>query len=192
MGWENKDACSCSDGSGWDYSAKLNKPCLPAQNCCQRFPPHGSVAVLGEERARRWLMNLTTATFPPSKSIWKRLCVVDEAELMGEVDQAWLRSGAVKALQVSGCLGLPERESWVLFISCAFRLHLFMLSRIAPLQLLKKTWKPKSFLRATILHLAKELCHLLELHLDLAHLKPWESLPEQGVCLQTCFFDLTT
>lgn len=111
---------------------------------------------------------------------------------MGEVDQAWLRLGAAKALQVSGCLGLPERESWVLFISCAFRLHLLLLPRIAPFQQLQKTQQPKSFLRATILHLAKELCHLLELHLDLAHLKPWESLPEQGACLQTCCFDPTT
>lgn len=65
--------------------------------------------------------------------------MVNEAELMGEVDQAWFRLGAVKALQVSDCLGLPERESWVLFISCAFRLHLLMLLRIAPFQLLQKT-----------------------------------------------------
>lgn len=118
--------------------------------------------------------------------------MVNEAELMGEVDQAWLRSGAVKALQVSGCLGLPERESWVLFIPCAFGLHLLMLPRTAPFQLLQKTQQSKSFLRATILHLAKELCHLLELHLDLTHLKPRDSLPEQGVCLQTSCFDPIT
>lgn len=118
--------------------------------------------------------------------------MVNEAELMGKVDQAWLRLGAVKALQVSGCLGLPERERWVLFIPCAFRLHLLMLPRIAPFQLLQKTQQSKSFLRATILHFAKDLCHLLELHLDLAHLKPWDSLPEQGICLQTSCFDPTT
>lgn len=118
--------------------------------------------------------------------------MVNEAELMGKVDQAWLRLGAVKALQVSGCLGLPERERRVLFIPCAFRLHLLMLPRIAPFQLLQKTQQSKSFLRATILHFAKDLCHLLELHLDLAHLKPWDSLPEQGICLQTSCFDPTT
>lgn len=118
--------------------------------------------------------------------------MVNEAELMGEVDQAWLGLGAVKALQVSGCLGLPGRESWVLFISCALGLHLLMLPRIAPFQLLQNTQQYKSFLRAAILHLAKELCHLLELHLDLAHLKPWDSLPEQRVCLQTSRFDPTT
>lgn len=72
-------------------------------------------------------------------SIWKRLCVVNEAELMGEVDQAWLRLGAVEALQVSGCLGLPESKSRVSFISCAFRLHLLMLPRTAPFQLLQNT-----------------------------------------------------
>lgn len=118
--------------------------------------------------------------------------MVNEAELMGEVDQAWLRLGAVKALQVSDCFGLPERESWVLFISCAFGLHLLMLLRIAPFQLLQKTQQSKSFLIATILHLTKELCHLLELYLDLAHLKPWNSLPKQDVCLQTSCIDPTT
>lgn len=128
------------------------------------------------ERARRWPMNLTNATFQPPPRAY---CLQQHLEevVCGQWGRTDGRGGSGLA-QVGSCGGtagqwLPwpprKREPGLVHLLCLQAPSAYA-AQDSTFPATAEHTAVKSFLRATILHLAKELCHLLELHLDLSHL----------------------
>lgn len=166
---------------GWNYSATLSKPCLSAQDSCQRFPSHGKVVVLGEgsqEMAREPHQCHLPAS---SKSLlftatFGRGCVQSMRQNWWA---RWIWPGSDWELQshcrLTAALASQKGSAGPRSLFVPQGSHLLLLPGVVhsqPLQSLQKSdasWEQLFF--------TLPRCHLLELNLNLSCLIPWDFSP---------------